>query len=299
MEPVVTCTMVTRPGERLAHVKRAIGYFAAQTQPDKELVIALDAGSEADKAAVESHVAGLGRDDVHVHRAPGQPSLGQLRNFAISRARGQLVAVWDDDDVYHPQRLEQQVNQLRGSGAIATFLTEVLHLLLRRREVFCTNYRNTVQKCVPGSGLFRRDVAARYPEVGAESLRGEDTVFTLQLMAEGRVHLVDDAAHLYTYVHHGLNTSGDAHHDMLARTLSVSRGKLVRREERIREALSLAGLGLAEVEVKASNGVAFVWKDEARLAAVASEGEFPGWLTIPADASASERSAAPGTPPAS
>jgi glycosyltransferase involved in cell wall biosynthesis len=265
-QPLVSCLMVTRPSaHRLPLVARSIECYLRQSYPRRELVIALDAAPEQDRRLLEAHVAGLGRSDIRVVQAAGQPAptLGQLRNFGIDQAHGDLVSVWDDDDIHHPRRLELQVQALLASGAIATFLTEVLHLFAASGELYCTNYRNTVQKCLPGTGLVWRKVAARYPESGPSSQRGEDTAFCQLLLDEGPVHFVDDAPQLYVYVNHHCNTSGNDHHRMLARSLGVSRGRVLRREALVREALDQAAMDLDEVSVNGNNGVAFTWSRSA------------------------------------
>jgi glycosyltransferase involved in cell wall biosynthesis len=266
--PLVSCLMVTRPGaRRLALCQGSIECYLRQGYSARELIIALDDGAEEDKRALEDHVASLGRPDIRVVRCPGQPTLGRLRNFAFEQAAGELVCVWDDDDLHHPRRLELQVQSLLESGAIATFLTEVLHLFVARRELYWTNYRNTVQKCLPGTGLVWRTVTARYPEAGPACQRGEDTAFCQRLLAEGPVHFVDDAPQLYVYVNHHANTSGDDHHQMLAQSLGVSRGRVLRREALVRDALEQPGLALDEVAVKGNNGLAFTWSRAAAAAA--------------------------------
>jgi glycosyltransferase involved in cell wall biosynthesis len=268
--PLVSCLMVTRPSaRRLPLVQRSIDCYLRQSYPSSELVIVLDAALAADRRALEGHVAGLRRTDVRVVQAPGQPTLGQLRNFAMDQAQGELVCVWDDDDIHHPQRLELQVRALQESGAIATFLSEVLHLFAATGELYSTNYRKTVQKCLPGTGLVRRDVASRYPESGPDCQRGEDTAFCLRLLEEGPVHFADDAPQLYVYVNHHTNTSGDAHHRMLARELGVSRGRVLRREAQVREALDQADFDLDFVDVMGNNGVAFTWARAGAMAAAA------------------------------
>jgi glycosyltransferase involved in cell wall biosynthesis len=265
MDPLVSCITVSRPSpERLPHLKRSIGYYERQTYRHRELVIVLDDGPELAKTAVDEHVRALGRSDVRVVHAPPGLSLGKLRNFAMECKRGDLIALWDDDDIHHPMRIEQQVNALRKSGGIATFLSEVLQLFVRTGEVYLTNYRNSLQKCLPGTGLLLGTVSARYPEMGPESRIGEDTAFCLRLLEEGRVLMVDDAPHLYVYVSHGSNTSGDAHHDMLARTLGVTRARILRRESEVRDALEHAELDLPEIVVRGTNGVAFTWARSAR-----------------------------------
>ena len=253
--------MVTLPSaERLPLLMRSIDCYARQTYETRELVVALDTADAESTAAVCDCVASLRRADIRVLPYAGTTSLGALRNLALRSARGDLVAVWDDDDICHPHRLEVQVRELRENDSIAAFLCEVLHLFAPSHELYWTNYKNTVQHCLPGTGVWVRDAASRYPESGPDSARGEDTALCLRLMAEGRVRLIDEAAHLYIYVSHGRNTSGDAHHRMLARSLAVSRARVLRREAHIRAALDLSGIELDSIDVHGANGWAFAWR---------------------------------------
>jgi glycosyltransferase involved in cell wall biosynthesis len=260
-EDFVTCVMITRPAKaRLALVERSVAAYLRQTYPSRELLVVLDAADEGDRTALEQRLNALGRSDIRVIRAPGAPSVGRLRNIGIEAAQGDLICVWDDDDFHHPARIETQVAALRLHGVIATFLTDMLHLFMESRELFWTTYKRAAQRCVPGTGIFRRRVTARYPEEGPESLRGEDTVFCLRLFEEGPVYLMDGAPHLYIYVCHGGNTSGTEFHRMVASSLSLSRGRVARAEALVHEALDLADHGLERVDVMGSNGPAFVWR---------------------------------------
>jgi glycosyltransferase involved in cell wall biosynthesis len=257
--------MVTRPSAaRLPFIARAVELYAQQTYPHRELVVVLDSADETDDAFLETRIIRAGRRNVRIVRASGNPTLGRLRNLGIDEARGEFVCVWDDDDIHHPTRIECQIHILRAHGAIATFLTDVLHLFVEERELYWTTYKRVAQRCVPGTGIFLRSVIARYPETGPESQRGEDTVFCLALAAEGYVHLIDDMPHLYVYVAHGSNTSGKAFHRMLASSLAVSRGRLTRSQKLVCSALDGAELDLAEVKVVGNNGVAFVWRPAIR-----------------------------------
>lgn len=78
----VSCIMVTTAA-RAAMQQEAIAFFHAQTYPDKELVI-----EDSDQL------------------------IGWKRNRAVQRAKGQIIAHWDDDDWSHPDRLRLQVEAL-------------------------------------------------------------------------------------------------------------------------------------------------------------------------------------------
>jgi glycosyltransferase involved in cell wall biosynthesis len=106
--PLVSCIMPTH--NRRPFVPQAIRLFLDQSYPEKELII-LDDGTDS--------VADLIPDDprVRYERLPAKVSIGAKRNLACERARGDIVAHWDDDDWFATTRLDYQVAQLQSSGA--------------------------------------------------------------------------------------------------------------------------------------------------------------------------------------
>jgi glycosyltransferase involved in cell wall biosynthesis len=86
---------LTMPG-RESMARRALDCYARQTYEPRELVI----------------------DD-------GPGCVGLKRNRANARAKGTIVAHWDDDDWSAPERLEDQVARLIESGADATGYREM------------------------------------------------------------------------------------------------------------------------------------------------------------------------------
>src|SRR5216117_1662432 len=97
-EPLVSCIMPTRNRPRM--VTTAIRRFLAQDYPRKELVIVDDTPG----APSPPPEAGA-RDDVRYFHEPPSRSLGEKRNHAIERARGDVIVHWDDDDWMSPSRL--------------------------------------------------------------------------------------------------------------------------------------------------------------------------------------------------
>ena len=256
--PVVSCLMVTLAvPERLSYLKRSVGDYCRQTHSRKELVIVLDVGPSETKAAIAEHVASLQRTDIRIIDPDRKLSLGALRNIAREHARGDIHCQWDDDDLYHPERLERQLEYLLRADCEAVCLQEVLQFFPQIRTLYCTNWRPTPDKSLPGTLMCRRSAPIRYPETGAESQLGEDTAVVSQLLERQTCRFLAGAPHLYVYVSHGCNSWGDDHHRMQVTHLGISRGLLRRREAQLRDGLRPFEFGPEPITVEGYNGVAF------------------------------------------
>lgn len=84
-KPLVSCIMPTIKA-RDEFRKEAVACFEAQTYPNRELVTVFDPGT-----------------------------VGAKRNMACSRARGEIICHWDDDDWSHPERIADQIERLLSS----------------------------------------------------------------------------------------------------------------------------------------------------------------------------------------
>jgi glycosyltransferase involved in cell wall biosynthesis len=98
MPEMVSCLCVTKGRPQL---KEAIECFNRQLYPNKELIIVVD-GQES---------ISCNQPDVKVYNV-NRNTLGELRQASVNRATGHIVLQWDDDDLYHPDRIDCQVNSL-------------------------------------------------------------------------------------------------------------------------------------------------------------------------------------------
>lgn len=103
MKPSVSVILPSR--DRPIEVRRAAATVIAQTFPDWELLI-VDDGS--DPAA---DVIGLEALDprITVLRNEVATGVSQARNRGVAAAQGDWLAFLDDDDVWHPRKLEAQL----------------------------------------------------------------------------------------------------------------------------------------------------------------------------------------------
>ncbi len=254
----ISCLLVTtaEPSRRRMF-KRSVAAYCAQAHANKELVIVSDGPREA-VDEIATHLQSLGRDDVRLVRCDERLSLGALRNRSCDHASGDLFCQWDDDDIYHPQRLEEQYAELVRLQAACLYLEDTLQFITASRRLYWLNWHATEARAHPGTLLCRRSAQPRYPETGDTAERGEDSIVCLELQKTSGFATLGGRPHLYVYVTHDVNKYPRVHHEMLAEQLAISKGLLLRRESALREGLEPLDFGPGEVTVQGNNGTAFV-----------------------------------------
>jgi glycosyltransferase involved in cell wall biosynthesis len=198
VDPLISCLMVTRG--RFFPTRFAIDCYLAQSYENRELVIVCD---EPD-SPVAAYVTWLNNPTIRYIETK-KAILGDLRNLSLDEARGPLVCQWDDDDLYHPKRLEFQAEVLREEGTAAHFLARWMMWWPNRRKFALSGVR-----AWEGTMLARRDALGRYPAAARE----EDTQLVGELLERHKVS-VTDAPDVYCYIVHGRNTCDEAHFNFL------------------------------------------------------------------------------------
>ena len=206
--PLISCLMLTRG--RLVPTRFAIDCYRRQTWPNRELVVVCD-----DPASeLPAYIATLCDPTIrYVLTVPDV--IGALRNVTIEAARGPLLAVWDDDDLYHAERLEFQYRELAASKAAAHFLSRWLIWWPAQRRFALAKRRYW-----EGSMLARRLAFESYPVVA----RREDTLAVANLRQRGHRMVYTDQPFTYCYIIHGANTLGGRYHEKLFATATETFG---------------------------------------------------------------------------
>jgi len=160
--PLVSCIMPTK--NRREFVPKAIEYFLRQTYPNKELLVAND--GEEDLMDLIPDVA-----NVLYFRTNPYLTLGRKRNVCCQAASGDLIAIFDDDDFYGPDRLADQV--ARFTSGVGTEVCGIQHPLfydLRTGRSFKYQYRGG-RYLYSATLMYTREFWARSPfpdvQVGA------------------------------------------------------------------------------------------------------------------------------------
>ena len=161
--PLVSCIMPTY--NRRAYVPQALQSFLQQDYPNRELIV-IDDGTDPIEDLIPTEA------NIQYVRTPRRLTIGAKRNLACQHARGEIIAHWDDDDWYSPDRLRYQVAPIVAGVADVTGLENKFVLQLPAGEFWTTDpqlhQRMFVENVHGGTLVYRKDVWSQgsgYPEV--------------------------------------------------------------------------------------------------------------------------------------
>ncbi len=201
--PLVSCIMPTY--NRRPFVLLALKYFLEQDYPNRELIV-VDDGDAAIGDLVES------APGVRYVRLQRRLSIGAKRNLACELARGEIIAHWDDDDWYAPDRLRYQVVPIIDNRADITGLENSFILDLSGGDFWTTHpelhKRMFVGDVHGGTLIYRKEILARglrYPEVNI----AEDAFLLRRAIGNGKRLLKLANPGVFVYVRHGGNAWSD------------------------------------------------------------------------------------------
>lgn len=189
--PLVSCVMPT--ANRPAFARAAIKMFAEQTYPNCELVI-------VDDGKLPSFTAPPTNARYMVARGL---DLGSKRNLCCALARGEVIATWDDDDLYAPDRIEKQVAELLRTGTDVVGGQSLEFHDQRTGERYL--YSGFEPMDCPGVTLvYRKEYWRAHPFKAAQV--GEERAFLAQAYRTGRLRVMDVGGLITATIHAG-NTS--------------------------------------------------------------------------------------------
>ncbi len=169
--PLVSAIMLA--GKCLVEdVVAAIKCFKAQTYPYKELIIINNAKNQFEASELNIHAS----NDVFIIDTPMDLSAGMARNYGISSANGQILAQFDPDYWYGPQRLEMQIAALAQNDAHVSVLSETLQYSFVSGRI---SYNRNDKRAILGTMVLIRPRDIDYPNTN----KNEEKSFLERLIA--------------------------------------------------------------------------------------------------------------------
>jgi glycosyltransferase involved in cell wall biosynthesis len=193
--PLVSCIMPSRGGVMPARF--AIECFQRQSYVSRELVVV----SKDPNTELEEYISRICDPKVRFAVVSGAKNVGDMRNQAIDMCRGELLCIWDDDDLCGLDRIHTQVDVLRATNSDAAFfLREMVWSPMEGRLAV------SQKRLHEHTMLIKREAMQPYPSV----VRGGDLTLVHELGRTARFAAIDDPA-AYIYVYHGRNICDATH----------------------------------------------------------------------------------------
>lgn len=108
-QPLVSIIMTTY--NRAGYIGETINNIQGQTYTNWELLIE-DDGSDDNTTAIVEDIADT---RIYYTRHKRTAVTGRLKNLALQKAKGEFIAFMDSDDLWVPDKLEQQIKALAGN----------------------------------------------------------------------------------------------------------------------------------------------------------------------------------------
>ncbi|MFE7506403.1 glycosyltransferase [Promicromonospora sp. NPDC057488] len=182
--PGVTALVSTNRPHQLDHVLAVLG---AQEAVDLQVAL-LTHGFEADDADLRARAKEAGVGSLELLSAPADLPLGACLNLLLDAADGDVVAKIDDDDLYGPQYLSDQLYALAYSGADVVG-KQAHYMYLEGADATILRFADREHRYtdrVMGPTIVASRAAAT--RVGFRALeRGEDTAFLADLVEAGGI----------------------------------------------------------------------------------------------------------------
>lgn len=259
--PLVSVVMANFNGA--AHIGAAVRAVLRQSLGDLELILVDDGSTDDSVARALAAAAGDPRLVVLTHGQRGGPAAA--RNRALDAARGTWIAIVDNDDLIHPDRLERLIGAATRDKAdiaaddLLTFYQDGARAPHRHlgwdapRWISPAAYEASNRMLGPGPALgylkpvFKRALGARYDE----TLRiGEDSDLILRLLMGGaRMRVYPTLGYFYR------KHAGSISHRLNAETLDALIAVYAKHDSGADAAL---GLALAEQRAALKDARAFV-----------------------------------------
>ncbi|MCL2365085.1 MAG: glycosyltransferase family 2 protein [Defluviitaleaceae bacterium] len=102
-----------------ATIRESIDSVLAQTYPHWELIIVNDASRDTTLQIIQSYAAQ--NENLHIYTNTTNQGASETRNIAIRQAQGEYLAFLDSDDLWHPEKLAQQINFMQENNATLSF----------------------------------------------------------------------------------------------------------------------------------------------------------------------------------
>lgn len=197
---LISCLCVSQNKTEL--VETSIECFLNQSYLNKELIFVY----EDNNCFINDIKKKFIQKNIKFVETPSTPkkSLGELRNISINNSSGSILIQWDDDDVYHKERITNQYNFMIQKKANAVMLDQ--RLFLMDNILYKTNIWPFEGSIMIKKNMFTDKKINWY----SHDIKEEDTNLLINLLEINSVEFMN-CPNLYIYRYTGNNVWDKKH----------------------------------------------------------------------------------------
>ena len=201
MQPPVSVILPTY--NRCASCIEAVDSIVAQTWRHFELIIVDDGSTDDTRARLDDRCAAIRDIPIRIIALDHAGMPGRTRNRGVAAAHGELIAFLDDDDLWLPKKLEQQLELHRGPNAAALSHTREiwrrgLRTISQRRQHHRRAgdiFADALRRCIigPSTVMLNRGLFLQQGGFREDLPIAEDYELWLRITAHHQVAYLDQA----------------------------------------------------------------------------------------------------------
>ena len=202
---LISCLCVSQNKTELVEI--SIKCFLNQSYLNKELIFVY----EDNNCFINEIKTKFNYKNIKYIEIPSTPkkTLGELRNISINNSNGSILIQWDDDDVYHKERITTQYNFMVQKKTNAVMLDQ--RLFLMDNILYKTNIWPFEGSIMIKKNMFTDNKINPY----SEDIKGEDTNILMDLLKTNSVEFMN-CPNLYLYRYTGDNVWDKKHFNEIA-----------------------------------------------------------------------------------
>ncbi|MBQ8957339.1 MAG: glycosyltransferase [Bacteroidales bacterium] len=186
-QPLVSVIMPSYNAEQF--IAESIESVLHQTYQNWELVVTDDCSSDRTPEIVQSYCDKDSR--IHFAIAKRHSGIAGTRNQCIARAKGRFIAFLDNDDLWHPEKLEKQIRFMLEKGCACSYSA---YELLREngtpkgktiKTAGVINYDRYLRNTIIGSGTIMLDREQTGSLVMPDNATSDDMALWCKILKDG------------------------------------------------------------------------------------------------------------------
>ena len=200
MSSLISCLCVSKNNYDI--IKHSINTFLYQTYKNIELIFVYETNNQY-ITKIKKHYNDSRIKYIEI-KYDIKNTLTKLRKLSIEHANGEYIIQWDDDDIYHPSRIQIMYDFIVSNSIDGA--------LLDSRIIYFENniYISPLQP-FEGSLMIKKTIIQKYINKLDDKLKkGEDTWILKYLLENSNIKFIH-LPNIYIYIYHGNNVFSKNH----------------------------------------------------------------------------------------